>query len=87
VKTIDDLRDTFQYEIIPLLQEYFYENYKEINRVLNNNGFIAKKDEWKYMNEKDKTEVYEIKREAIEQAEADKFTAIYNGNKSEETNP
>ena len=85
VESLKDLRETFQYEIIPLLQEYFYENYKEINRVLNNNGFIAKKDEWKYMNEKDKTEVYEIKREAIEQADANKFIEIY-GEKTEVSN-
>ena len=36
VKTLQDLQETFQYEIIPLLQEYFYEDYESILKVLNN---------------------------------------------------
>lgn len=40
VKTIDDLRETFQYEIIPLLQEYFYDDYENILQVLNNQLII-----------------------------------------------
>lgn len=78
VKTIDDLRDTFQYEIIPLLQEYFYEDYENIDRVLKGNGFIQPKpkkfdvitfeinvEKFKCVNEKEKL------------ATADDFIAIY----------
>ena len=42
---IDDLKtleDTFKNKIIPLLQEYFYDNWEKIDLVLNRNGFIRK---------------------------------------------
>lgn len=40
VKDLKDLKKVFQNKIIPLLQEYFYENYAKINAVLNHNGMI-----------------------------------------------
>lgn len=40
IKNLDDLKRVFQTKIIPLLQEYFYEDYAKINAVLNNNGII-----------------------------------------------
>ena len=40
VKTLQDVQETFQYEIIPLLQEYFYDDYENILQVLNNNQLI-----------------------------------------------
>lgn len=40
VKDLDDLKRVFQTKIIPLLQEYFYEDYAKINAVLNNNKMI-----------------------------------------------
>ena len=42
---IDDLKwleATFKNKIIPLLQEYFYDNWEKIDLVLNRNGFIQK---------------------------------------------
>lgn len=42
VEDIESLKKTFQNKIIPLLQEYFYDNYEKINLVLNNNGFIER---------------------------------------------
>ncbi len=42
---IDDLKSleaTFKNKIIPLLQEYFYDNWEKIDLVLNRNGFIRK---------------------------------------------
>ena len=42
VDSVDDLEKTFKTKIIPLLQEYFYDNYEKINLVLNGNGFIPK---------------------------------------------
>lgn len=37
------LKDIFQNKIIPLLQEYFYNDYEAINAVLNDNGMIEVK--------------------------------------------
>ncbi|MCK9257011.1 MAG: AAA family ATPase [Sulfurospirillaceae bacterium] len=50
VGTLDDLRFAFKNKIIPLLAEYFYEDFENINLVLNDNGFIkSKKDNDKYL--------------------------------------
>ena len=43
VKDMDALEKTFQNKIIPLLQEYFYDNYEKIALVLNKNKFIEEK--------------------------------------------
>ena len=40
VNDMTSLARTFQNRIIPLLQEYFYENWEKIDLVLNKNGFI-----------------------------------------------
>ena len=40
VKDLDSLAKTFKNRIIPLLQEYFYEDWEKMDLVLNNNGFI-----------------------------------------------
>ena len=40
VKDLDSLAKAFKNRIIPLLQEYFYENWEKIDLVLNRNGFI-----------------------------------------------
>ena len=53
VKTLDDLKFAFKNKIIPLLAEYFYEDWENIDLVLNNNGFIeSKKDDDKYLSKK-----------------------------------
>ena len=41
VKTFDDLRGVMRNRVIPLLQEYFYDDWKKINMIFNNNGFIV----------------------------------------------
>lgn len=38
VETLDDLRTVFHRKVIPLLQEYFYEDWKKISQVLNDAG-------------------------------------------------
>lgn len=75
VETLEDLKETFEYEIIPLLQEYFYEDYKDINTVLNENGFIEKKDKWDYA--KDTPETYVLNADNIKGATAYNFIKIY----------
>lgn len=42
--TLEKLADIFRHSILPLLQEYFYDNWEKINLVLNNNGFVAAED-------------------------------------------
>ena len=42
VESMDDLEKAFKTKIIPLLQEYFYDNWEKIDQVLNENGFIQK---------------------------------------------
>lgn len=41
--TLQDLKKCFQRNVIPLLQEYFYEQWEKIDAVLNGNGFATKK--------------------------------------------
>lgn len=40
VENLEDLKKVFQNKIIPLLQEYFYNDYALINAVLNDNGML-----------------------------------------------
>ncbi|WP_407919961.1 McrB family protein [Campylobacter sp. US33a] len=40
IDSLEKLKNVFQNKIIPLLQEYFYNNYALIDAVLNNNGMI-----------------------------------------------
>ena len=42
VEDMDSLARTFKHKIIPLLQEYFYDNWEKIDLVLNGNGFVQK---------------------------------------------
>ena len=42
IEDITGLKKVFKDKIIPLLQEYFFDDYEKIKQVLNNNGFISK---------------------------------------------
>ena len=44
VESIEDLHEVFKNKIIPLLQEYFYDDYAKIIAVLNDNGMIKEKN-------------------------------------------
>ncbi|HEF1623367.1 TPA: AAA family ATPase [Campylobacter lari] len=44
IDNLDDLKKVFQNKIIPLLQEYFYNDYALIDAVLNKNGMLEKQD-------------------------------------------
>lgn len=41
---IEKLAEIFQNKILPLLQEYFFDDWEKINSVLGENGFISKRD-------------------------------------------
>jgi len=47
VKTLQELKEVFLKKIIPLLEEYFYDDYEKIKLVFNNNGFVKKDDSYK----------------------------------------
>ena len=42
ITSIEELKEVFAKKIIPLLQEYFYEDYAKIDAVLNGNGMVEK---------------------------------------------
>ena len=47
-KNIEDLRTIFAVEIIPLLQDYFYHDYKKLeDKILNSNFIDSLKDDIK----------------------------------------
>ena len=43
IRTVEELRRVFQTQVIPLLQEYFYDDWEKMRRVLNDNAFITKR--------------------------------------------
>lgn len=43
VTNLNDLQAVFKHKILPLLQEYFYDDYAKINAVLNDNGMLESK--------------------------------------------
>ena len=44
VNTLELLSSTFRTRIMPLLQEYFYDDWEKIRAVLNHNGFVRRSD-------------------------------------------
>lgn len=80
VKTIKDLKVAFKTKIIPLLAEYFYEDWENINLVLNNNGFIIEgKSQNNYLGNINKIngkKLYTINDEKL--WEINNFRKIYN---------
>lgn len=44
INSIDELKDAFRNKILPLLEEYFYNDYSQIKSVLNDNGMIKTKN-------------------------------------------
>ena len=44
VRTVAQLREVFQTQVIPLLQEFFYDDWEKMWRVLNESDFITKRE-------------------------------------------
>lgn len=93
IENLDDLKRVFQTKIIPLFQEYFYEDYAKINAVLNNNGMITKKEikpekifsenAIRNLDLEDK-DIYNITRS--DKWKKENFTKIYENPKKEQSN-
>jgi len=81
-KRFDELKKIFKNKIIPLLQEYFYDDWEKINLVLNNNGFIEEKIFEYVKNLDEDKKVYEIKNDAFE--EEINYIKIYEQTKKDE---
>jgi len=78
------LQNIFKNKIIPLLQEYFYDDWEKINLILNNNGFIQSKNYkqnelFSNCNDFDEFEddknIYSLNNEALQQKE--RYIQIY----------
>lgn len=87
VKTLDDLIFVFKNKIIPLLAEYFYEDWENIDLVLNSNGFIISNTENKsYLSKKIQDRIinkttYKVSDDSTWTKEH--FINIYNKNENE----
>ena len=44
VRTLKELADAFRDQIMPLLQEYFYDDWEKLRKALNDNGFIKSRE-------------------------------------------
>ena len=78
VKTLDDLKFAFKNKIIPLLAEYFYEDWENIDLVLNKNGMIEEEksnsDYLKNLNEINGKKIYKV---SDKNWEVENFQKIY----------
>ena len=74
VRTLEELADAFREQIVPLLQEYFYDDWEKLRQVLNNNGFI-KSRKGKIVPEKEVFEVLAADHELWRRP--DRYQAIY----------
>lgn len=78
---IEELASIFKNKILPLLQEYFYDDWEKIRLVLGDNGFIKEKEKDRKLLVLDGKEyetdkiLYEIKFEAFEEPES--YIKIY----------
>ena len=76
VKTLQGLADAFRNQIVPLLQEYFYDDWEKIQRVLNGNGFIASREGMV----EPKNKVWEVlPADDGRWEQAERYQTIYNG--------
>ena len=77
VSTLEKLADAFRDQIVPLLQEYFYDDWEKLRQVLNDNGFIESR-KGKIVPEKEVFEVLAADDGRWQRAES--YRAIYGGN-------
>ena len=90
VDSLDRLREVFKLKIIPLLQEYFYDDYAKIDAVLNDNDMIKPKPKPEFLSKfsdevNDEKVVYEIEKE-WHKWESWQFMKIYNSRATKQQN-
>ena len=87
VSDMEMLANVFKNKILPLLQEYFYDDWEKIRLVLGDNGFIKEKEKDRKLLVLDGKEyetdkiLYEIKFEAFKEPE--NYIKIYEWNKTQ----
>jgi hypothetical protein len=81
IKDFSDLQNVMKNRVIPLLQEYFYDDWRKINMVFNNNGFIEENavdislfDKIDDADLDDEQKVYTLNEEAL--ADIEKYKEI-----------
>lgn len=86
IKEFDELKSVFKNKIIPLLQEYFYDDWERIDLTLGSNGFVTSKsiDRALFSNQThdlidNEKKIYKLDGEALEKSE--NYIAIYDGQK------
>lgn len=81
VNSVSGLAHTFKSNIMPLLEEYFFENWDKINQVLNSNGFIEELKEaattWLGNTDDYAAKSYRINLNSLNNAES--YKDIYSG--------
>ena len=86
VETIDRLAEAFQRRIVPLLQEYFYDDWAKIRSVLNGNPFIVAREVGvSIQDDQPERPVYELLPQADEKwTKAESYQQIYAGEQAED---
>ena len=83
INTFEDLVQVFRNSIIPLLQEYFYDDFEKIKSVLGDNNFISSKNiSINLKGNNQKKYIYKIDEEALKVPE--NYQKIYSSNEDEE---
>ena len=84
VTTIDRLAEAFQRRILPLLQEYFYDDWAKIRSVLNGNPFIREHEIGALIQDAPERPVFELLPQDDDQwKDAGSYRQIYAGEQAE----
>ena len=85
VTTIDRLAEAFQRRILPLLQEYFYDDWAKIRSVLNGNPFIREHEVGALIQDAPERPVFELLPQDDDQwKDAGSYRQIYAGKQAED---
>ena len=83
INTFEDLVQVFKNSIMPLLQEYFYDDFEKIKAILGDNGFITSKNiSINLKGNNQKKYIYKVDEEALKVPE--NYPKIYSSDEDEE---